>query len=205
MKTAEIRWFFAGASSFDTFKQSFSFSESSKRVDYYLLDTGERLGVKWREGQVEAKQQQEDSQPYTQTLLAGEVESWKKWSFALSERETYSDDLSNQPQHWIAIHKSRQTASFVYDAIQRTIHPSLPDRQVHDGCNLEITYLTVREKLYTTLGLEAFGHPANLRQNLITTIGYMMENGNLEGLDLSLNTSNNYARWIHTKFTNTTS
>lgn len=165
--------------------QSFSFSEPSKRVDYYLLNTGVQLGVKWREGSLEAKQQQGVSQSYSNGQLEGEIACWKKWSFALDERETYSDNLAEQPQHWLAVHKQRQ--------------------QVHDGCQLEVTYLTLRKRAYTTLGLEAFGSERSPRQNLMATIGYLLESGNLEGLDLSLRSSNNYAHWIHTNFNNTTS
>lgn len=204
MTTAEIRWFFGEVVSFDSLMQSLSFSEPSKRVDYYLLNTGVQLGVKWREGRLEAKQQQGVSQSYSNGQLEGEIACWKKWSFALDERETYSDNLAEQPQHWLAVHKQRQQVQFTHDARQQIVQAD-SGRQVHDGCQLEVTYLTLRKRAYTTLGLEAFGSERSPRQNLMATIGYLLESGNLEGLDLSLRSSNNYAHWIHTNFNNTTS
>ena len=153
---------------------------------------------------MEAKQQQGKSQSYSNGRVSGEVEFWKKWSFTLDEQASYADDFSTQPQHWLAIRKHRQTAGFAYDPVQQTASPVLSEAQVSDGCSLEITYVTVAGKTYATLGLEAFGRKESLQQNLISSIDYLSENGNLDGLDLLLRRSSNYARWIHVNFCHTT-
>lgn len=204
MITAEVRWFFEEEISFDHLKQSLSFSDPSERVDYYLSGTGTRLGVKWREGNLEVKQQRGSALPLDFGRLSGEGEMWQKWSFSLDRKESYREMLATQPQPWVAVHKHRHKAGFAYDASQQKVHP-LPEPSAEQGCDLEITVLTVAEQNYSTLGLEAFGPEPTLRQNLISTIGYLSENGNLEGLDLTGASSSSYARWLHFRSRYTTS
>jgi len=200
--TAEIRWFFEKTTILDALEQRLEpllhFSESSKRTDYYLIGAGARLGIKWREGNIEIKQQQADAKPYHQEALAGELEFWKKWSFKLENRDNYPDKLDTQ--HWVSISKHRKQALLKYNETQQTAVPLPSGSEAKNICEVEITRGLVDNDTYFTVGLEAFGYSASLRENLVATIDYLLKSGNLEGLDLSASYSSNYARWIQAKF-----
>ena len=195
--TAELRWFFDHPIPFDEVFASFSVSEPTERQDHYLLGSGECLGVKWREGNVEIKQQQGEAEVFAEQAVAGYLEQWTKWSFALEDKQALSFD-----SHWLAIIKRRRLLTFAYDAHRHTVSP-VTESQGENLCTLEYTHLTVAEGDYYTLGLEAAGEPALIKSSLVQTIAYLSERVHFEKLGLAQRNSSNYARWIQHRFTST--
>lgn len=195
--TAELRWFFDHPLPFSEVFTSFSVSEPAERQDHYLLGSGERLGVKWREGNVEVKQQQGKAEVFAEQEVAGYLEQWTKWSFALEDKQALS--LGSR---WLPITKRCRLLTFAYDARRHTVSPEtkLEDENL---CTLEYTHLTVVEGDYYTLGLEASGESNLVKPSLIQTIAYLSEHVHFEKLGLMQGNSSNYARWIQHRFTST--
>ena len=195
--TAELRWFFNHPIPFNEAFASFSVSEPAERQDHYLLDSGERLGVKWREGNMEIKQQQGEAEKFAERAVAGHLEQWTKWSFALEDKQALHPD-----PHWLPIAKRRRLILFSYDAYARTVSP-VTEPEGENLCTLEYTHLTVAEEDYYTLGLEASGEPTLIKSSLVQTIAYLSERVHFEKLGLAQKNSSNYARWIQHRFTST--
>ncbi|MGB3544970.1 hypothetical protein [Rubrivirga sp.] len=146
-RTAEVRWFMPGAIPpavrdwFDALGPGSSpgqAPEAETRTDLYLAPTSDALGVKLRDGRVEAKRR-------TGTLglldLEGgpvEVEAWAKWSFetptALESRQASEANEAG----WIPVEKTR--------------------RQRHaDGCALELSRIVLEGEDWWSVCLEATG------------------------------------------------
>ena len=194
MLTAEIRWFFKQAPSFISLEQSLPFTRPSERTDYYLAGSGPKLGIKWREGKIQIKQQQGEAQLYQNEALLGEIEIWKKWSFGLENREEYPYELHTQ--HWIPVSKLRRLSRLEYDESRQSVHPLSTEKEANNICEVEITRVQSNDHEFFTLGLEASGCEDTLRMNLITAIEYLVSKDMHRGLKLSAGNSNNYARWL---------
>jgi hypothetical protein len=198
MLTAEIRWFSDHARAFKSLEQLLPFSRPSERTDHYLLGSGTRVGIKWREGNIEVKQQQGEGQTYQKDTVSGTIENWKKWSFALENQNDYLDKFDTQ--YWLPVSKQRRLAPLKYDEVQHNVLPLSSDQQAENRCEVEITQVLADGDLYFTLGLEASGRRDKLQESLVATIDYILERSALEELDMSLGRSSNYARWIQTTF-----
>ena len=193
--TAEIRWFFDQSLPFDEYFSAYPTVEQPVRHDFYLLGTDKRTGIKWREGNIEIKQQQGDAETYERDRIAGRLEYWKKWSFPLADQAAFSPTSD-----WLKISKGRRLLSLAYDPKTQTVSLTNDDQVVADRCELEYTQLCVADRNYYTLGVEASGEVVHLRENLLRTMDYLVENSNLERLGLTQVNSSNYARWIHQLF-----
>ena len=192
--TAELRWFFDRPLPFAENLAGLPIGEPTERQDYYLLDSGERRGVKWREGNLEIKQQVGEAEVCEADYLTGYLERWTKWSFALADQEAFGAD-----DHWLEVTKRRQLVSFSYDPPTHRVSLTSDSESKH-RCELEYTHLTVAKDSYYTLGLEASGEPASLRACLVQTVAYLSEHTSLNGWGLRRTSSSNYARWMHHHF-----
>ena len=194
--TAELRWFFDHPLPFATCLAPCAVDESPARHDFYLRGVGKRLGIKWREGSLEIKQQQGDPEVYQHQEVVGYLEHWKKWSFPLAEREDF-----NRLDDWLAVTKCRYLARFTYCADTQTVTPAAAQDEAANRCTLEYTHLVTEGQAYYTVGLEASGEAYCLTENLQQTIHYLTENTTLEKLGLELPKSSNYAQWIQERTT----
>ena len=130
-RTAEVRWFVRGPvppqvrAWFDALGPGV---EAESRTDRYLAPTGDALGVKLREGRVEAKRRAGTLGPLADAQ--GEAESWAKWSFETPD--------ATDGDEWVAVAKTR--------------------RQRHaDGCALELAEVVVEGAAWWSVCLEATG------------------------------------------------
>ncbi len=197
MYTAEVRWFFNHPVAMTTLLKIFPHQMQPERHDFYLLHTGNHLGIKWREGNVEIKQRQEESQPYRKDNLSGQLEFWKKWSFALKEEKALQAFLNpGHQQHWMKMEKQRTLLLFVYDLQERKTSPVSPDSEVEAQCELEVTRIVINEKAFYTIGLEASGPTERLKEILDGTIEYVLNKINLKEWHLSLQHAESYPSWI---------
>ena len=151
-RSAEVRWFgrgeipdaieswFAGLTSASPDGPD---PETETRTDRYLAPTSDALGVKLREGQVEAKRRDAVLAPLAavvdglaESVGEAEVELWTKWSFPLAEAV---DEIGDA---WVAVAKAR--------------------RQRHaDECALELSRLEVEGEAWWSVCLEASGPDPN--------------------------------------------
>ena len=116
-RTAEARWFQRGeipASARAWFDGLTSSSldgvappaEPEARTDHYLAPTSAALGVKLREGQVEAKRRDGVLAPLAVGRSQAPVEAWAKWSFGLAEAADEAADAVPS-EGWVEVRKTR--------------------------------------------------------------------------------------------------
>ena len=146
LRTAEIRWFHVGrapaavAAWFDALGPPV---EPASRTDRYLRPTDAALGVKLREGRVEAKRRDGTAGP----LAAATIETWTKWSFALSEAPEVGE-------MWVEVAKvRRQREHAVGDA----------------SCRLELSEVGVGGEVWWSVCLEADGPSVEARRHALAS------------------------------------
>lgn len=130
-RTAEVRWFMSGPippAARDWFDGLGLEAEAETRTDHYLEPASDALGVKVREGRVEAKRR---TGTLGQLGASTEVEAWAKWSF---ETPTALEDADE----WVEVAKTRW--------------------QRHaDGCALELSEIDLEDATWWSVCLEAVG------------------------------------------------
>ena len=148
LRTAEVRWFHAGrapaavAAWFDALGPPV---EAASRTDRYLRPTDDALGVKLREGRVEAKRRDGTAGPLAAGRAEATVETWTKWSFALSEAPVVGET-------WVEVAKTRrQREHAAGDA----------------SCRLELSEVEVGGAAWWSVCLEADGPNAEARQRAL--------------------------------------
>jgi hypothetical protein len=199
--TVEVRWFYDGMIPGDVltwFQQGEGASKKpSSRVDYYLcLSDRDSLGIKLREGKIEVKQRQ---QQYGLIRLhehvAGQMEQWHKWSFALAdETESVVSDIKVSPSSWIAVEKARQQWEY-YIASNKQIRARSTKAALKQGCNLELTTVSIEGAKWWTLGFEAYGDRATNQENLLLVIEYVFAGREPPVLDAK--DSFGYPQWLN--------
>lgn len=212
LSTAEARWFQPGeipASVLAWFEgEPFPLEIEEPRTDHYLAirDT-DSLGVKLRQGRLEAKQRSYRHGLITFTSnVVGNVEVWRKWGFALAEvaadgagvaadgaeaaaETAVGEDLSA----WIAVRKQRRVRSYMLrpDCTVVALPGSVILRQ---GCSLELSRVSVGPEIWWSLCLEAVGKPATLVETLRTVGRYALASAH--SLQLDADASYGYPRWL---------
>ncbi|PAP75644.1 hypothetical protein [Rubrivirga marina] len=150
LRTTEARWFLRGetpaevAAWFDALGPPV---EGSSRTDRYLAPTSDALGVKLREGQIEAKRLDGPAGTLDAGRASAPLETWTKWSFALAEDSVPEDG-------WVEVRKTRR---------QR-------EHEAGGGtCRLELSEVTVDGDVWWSVCLEAEGPSAGARQRALAT------------------------------------
>jgi hypothetical protein len=144
------------------------------RKDIYLrLDGCATTGVKLRQGNFEIKGL---SVPPQVIVLGPEIiglfDSWIKWSLTADEVvERFGEALcSDAPT--ISVGKKRWLRKISLDRdlpmeVNATEHPD-------EGCNIELTAITVDDEKWWTFGLEAFGPPQSTAAHLIRSAAFFL-------------------------------
>lgn len=161
-KSKEIRWFSREIDQrilqwFN--KREYYFSETPARTDYYMPTPHSDLGIKLREGRIEAKQRL--GEPRLMPLkegVQGYLEHWVKWSFGLSTDQILVKRMltENQDINWIGVYKERlglnlnQAADGAYRVTDMGGRMAL-------GCQIEYTRIQIRQEVWYSFALEFFG------------------------------------------------
>lgn len=157
VNSLEARWFFPGTilpEAEDWFASLGTPEAQPPRTDIYLLGTGNGMGLKLREGRMEAKKR---TSSYGHmdfgAGIRGLVEGWLKWSF--SAEKGMMTALLDDP-HWISVEKTRRI--FYYRlAADKNLVLSAPGRQIDAGGGLELAALRFDQQDWWTVGVEVFG------------------------------------------------
>ena len=136
-------------------------SISAERTDWYAVPCHPGTGVKFREGNFEAKLLIEDHGVRELAGTLALVQTWQKWSAGLQDAELPAESvLANTG--WVAVIKQRHMWCFeVADGAAQQVS----DR-VSAGCEFEWTQISVQEQSWWTVGLEAIGEAEALDENL---------------------------------------
>jgi hypothetical protein len=219
--TVEVRWFYRGNIQTDVWHRFQSERPSQdkdkveRRGDLYLyLPDAENLGIKLRgieesykndPDKLEIKRRQLEAGIITFTSgVTGRLEYWSKWGFkseaATSElstflREKLSDSLAARYESWIKVDKERCLCKYKVTDERKVLAVSL-DEWLDEGCNVELTALSVCDQRWWTLGLEAFGiNEKSIEDNLKLSASHIFTEMDL---DISLEEKNSYGypKWL---------
>lgn len=190
LHTYELRWFFSECP-LKLSNHLENESELQSRTDWYALPCSPNCGIKLREGKLETKIRCHAGSVQQSGNLTGRLESYKKWSlqFPSEDRPTFEDlGLAG----WVEVGKERNLLRFRVDD-QQDIHHS-PTRP-ENGCEFELTRLTVPRGIFWTVGLEAMGNVDQLESNLLTVMRFAEQAGGRQQ-PFNLQNSMGYAEWL---------
>jgi hypothetical protein len=195
--TAEVRWFHEGRA---PARVEAWFRGSGRkpaaqptRVDHYLrLVDGNHLGIKLREGRLEAKQRLERSAAMRfRPRVCGVAETWRKWGVPLNGGP---HQVSGGPgPSWIEVEKERSLCRYRLLEDRRIVATST-DWYPDQGCDLELTAVRLRGRDWWTLALEAFGPAVSVHENLRLVAEAVFGAGEPPTLDAA--DSYGYPRWL---------
>ncbi len=144
-RTHEVRWFWPGPIAGEVeawFGRLGPAVEPESRTDRYLAPTSDALGVKLREGNVEAKRREGTVGGLAAGGAEAEIEAWAKWSFDLVDAPVPDDG-------WVVVKKTRR------QRVRQTAGAA---------CALELATLEVAGETWTSICLEAHGPDADARR-----------------------------------------
>lgn len=194
--TMEMRWFWQElpVAIDQWFRHPPLPSTAADREDWYLVlpDTDD-VGVKWRQGNLEVKKRLNDrGQQRFGDRLEGHLETWGKWSF----ESPAAVDLSHPVGVWLAVTKSRQQQTYIVTAGNQVQAIADPDKRatITEGCNLELTKLSVLNQPWFSVCFEAFGRAEAIESTLEQVIYHLLNHENFPAL--ALKDAFSYPAWL---------
>lgn len=166
------------------------------RVDYYLnLGGYDSLGIKLREGRIEIKQREaEHGTVHLGRRLAGMMERWRKWSWALTESDTSLVQGWIASPAWVGVEKKRWLLMY-QTSREEGIAPALEGKVVEQGCQVELASIEAQGHAGWSLSFEGFGGEASGRETLLLVAAHLF-NGEPADLPLSTGNSYGYPKWL---------
>jgi len=199
--TVEARWFCRGMvprSVLEWFQAGGSHPyEPFSRTDYYLRrPAGDTLGIKLREGRIEIKQRQREyGLQRLHQRVAGQVEGWGKWSFALAGADSGISGVVASDPAWVGVKKERRLRVYQLTADKEVIATSAGENPAQ-GCGVELTQVSVGEQVWWSLGFEAFGVESTQQDSLLRIARHVLSASEPPALDAQ--DSRSYPQWLAT-------
>jgi hypothetical protein len=161
-RSSELRWF--SQEKFTDVEYWFKqhekkFKNEWQRSDFYIhLDGYTKLSFKIREGKAEIKTCIDNSSIFKiSDTCSGVAEHWIKWSKSLS-RNLQAEQILEDKNQLIELKKERLLVTYA----TRNNNVVIVNESVDEGCQVELTRLSINNHLYYSFGFEAFG--ANEKQ-----------------------------------------
>ena len=200
MPTAEVRWFFEGPVRADIetwFGLGGLAQHAAPREDHYLLFPAPLgLNIKLREGRLEVKSLvgTPGLRMFT-TDIAGNVELWEKRISGDAAVVEFEKLRASAPHLWIAVGKERtlRTFSLEGDSMQEV---SAGKVFLADGCNIELTKITVEGAVCWSFGFEAYGEPSRVEAHLQKVAGHIFADSHRPSYPFPAANSRSYPEWL---------
>lgn len=177
MPTAEVRWFFEGSiptAIAQWFCRGGLLDKAAPREDHYLLFPAPLgLNIKLREGRLEVKSLVRARELRTfATDITGNVELWEKQIGGKQAVAEFEKLRSSAPHLWIAVGKERALRTFSLEgaSIQEVAAGKI---FLANGCNVELTKITVEGAAYWSFGFEAYGEPSRVETHMQKIAGHI--------------------------------
>ncbi|MEM6755234.1 MAG: hypothetical protein AAF630_19960 [Cyanobacteria bacterium P01_C01_bin.38] len=202
LTTYEVRWFNSGniPENIESWFKHCLLSPTKlpeKREDVYLYTPGcDYLGVKLREGGLEIKWRYSETAMQFGSLIAGNVEKWKKWRCSDSSGESFSLQKINNNPTWVKVGKVRY--SQFYQIVEKKPQAVSDGVGVNSGCSLELTNVEINENKWWSISLEAFGEDCDLQNNLQATADFVFNS--YDSFPLQAENSYGYPRLLELAF-----
>jgi len=179
--SAELRWFINEDIPVEVkkwFNASKLKKESKERTDTYLIyPKVKTCGVKFRNNKFEIKTLVEDLglQEYSPNVK-GHAGIWEKWSTKDELIKTFKQKVAEGEADWIAVKKKRVTRKF---SVDKTSIKEVddPQRNLDNGCNVELTKIEIDKKKYWSLAFDSFSEKDDLsevKDNLKRTVDKLL-------------------------------
>lgn len=188
--TAEVRWFVEGALP-EAARRWFQAlapdaAAEAPRTDRYAPTEAEDLGVKVRQGKLEAKGRTEALGLERWGRAGGHVETWRKWSYVLA--------ADARPTGWIPVEKKRWLARYRIEgsAVERAAG-EIP--QGGEGVNVELTAVKAGSRMWWSVCLESSGPDEAARLGALRRVAaHVFDGGAPTGL--AARASMGYPAWL---------
>ena len=198
--SAELRWFKCGKLP-DAIAQWFQQDElgnylapAEERVDVYLyLPACDYMGIKLRQGRLEIKWRKAELGILRfGDTLEGKAEKWGKWLCEDPTQESFQpQDVGGES--WVSVNKVRSQRR--YQVLSGESIKAVPvTESVDQGCNVELTQLSINGNNWWSLGFEAFGEDDCLMNNLQAVASEVLKT--YGGLKLQSQDSYAYPSWL---------
>ena len=200
MPTAEVRWFFGGsipAAIARWFCRGSLLDKAAPREDHYLLFPAPLgLNVKLREGRLEVKSRVGEPGLCTfATDITGNVELWEKRIGGDAAVAEFEKLRSNAPHLWIAVGKERTLRTFSLEG--DSMHEVAAGKVfLANGCNAELTKITVEGAAYWSFGFEAYGEPARVEAHMQKIAGHVFADNHRPPHPFPAANSRSYPEWL---------
>jgi hypothetical protein len=200
MPTAEVRWFFEGsipAAIAQWFCRGGLFDKAAPREDHYLLFPSPLgLNIKLREGRMEVKSLV--GAPGLRTFatdITGNVELWEKQIGGKQAVAEFEKLRSSAPHLWIAVGKERTLRTFSLEG--DSMHEVAAGKVfLANGCNVELTKITVEGAAYWSFGFEAFGEPSQVEERMQKVAVYIFADNHRPSCPFPAANSRSYPEWL---------
>jgi hypothetical protein len=201
LTSLELRWFCHGVIPEKInhwFQQGFSGEElgfPEQRQDQYLSTAGcEHLGIKLRQSQLEIKwRQQQLGTVHFLNGSEGQVEQWIKWTCLDPATNTLLTAEGRLEGPWISVLKIRSQRKYKVSTEQSFVEVPV-NESIDQGCTLELTELSVKDKSWWSLSFEAFGANSSLKDNLQLVANQVIQS--YPGTALQSQDSYAYPKWL---------
>ena len=207
LTSAEVRWFFDGPIPKEVeewFCRSSLALHAAPREDHYLLfPAALGLGLKLREGRLEIK-------PLARTLgactfaedVAGTVQVWEKNAFGEPAIKEFERLRTSAPHLWIAVRKERTLRKFSLDGGTMTEVQAVTVFMT-EGCNAELTKITVDGSAYWSFNFEAYGNPSRVEDYLQRVAAHVLKDDRRPSYPFPVQNSRSYPEWLESLATKT--
>jgi hypothetical protein len=163
---------------------------------YLLLPRADDLGIKWREGQFQAKGRAGDlGVQQFGGGHAGRVERWIKWSYAKvphAYEELFRGAVSELPI--VAVGKTRALHKFRLDTFSGSLRAVPAESPVDRGLGMELTEIEVQGNAWTSLGFEAFPDDPAMPGHFSAAVDTLL--AGLTDVRLTAEASFSYPAWL---------
>jgi hypothetical protein len=202
-QSLELRWIFKGDKgkkrALDWFHSigGDKHNPESVRTDYYLNNFNNgSMGIKLRENQLEIKERLSILSKYDKLWKdKGTIEFYNKGEFNIESHDKFSSKIIKGKKHekWIALLKKRRLAKInILDNFK--ICPA--SVIIDDGCSVEITTLSLKDKRAWTLCFEAYAKHNDLDENFYKTFNFIADSFKVVQHILKPELSMGYPAWL---------
>ena len=199
LTTTELRWFKLGTLPKEITQwfqqdQLGDLAPPEEREDVYLYTPGcEYMGVKLRQGRLEIKwRKAELGNLRLGDQVEGKVEKWGKWLCEDPTQQSFqTQDVVGKP--CVSVKKKRSQRKYQVISGESLVAVSV-NQSINQGCNVEITQLSVNGNNWWSLAFEAFGEDDYLSDNLKAVASDLFKN--YQGFQLQSQDSFAYPSWL---------
>lgn len=201
LTTAELRWFKRGPlppEILNWFQQNCLSTHPEppeEREDLYLYYAGcNYLGIKLRQGRLEIKwRNAELGIKRFGNSIEGKVEKWSKWLCEDPTGQSFQPSDVIKKAEWLTVKKERQQCK--YQVLKSRVITSVPvSESIDEGCNVELTKLSINGEAWWSLAFEAFSKEDSLVEYLQAVASWVFETYN--GSKLQAENSYGYPKWL---------